>query len=80
MPVLHPRETGDVTMGSERLKMAKHVLGHKGFVLAVPVVHIGAAHALEARGVDGLVGIAYGTPIARGIYLGELVKQGVKIV
>ena len=64
LPVLHAREAGDATMRSERLEVAKHVLGNEGFVLAVPVVHIGTAYLLEARGVDGLVGIAHGTAIA----------------
>ena len=64
LPMLHVGEASDVAMGSMRREMAKHVLGHKGFVLAVPVVYIGAAYALEARGIDGLVGFAYGTPIA----------------
>ena len=64
LPMLHARKAGDTAVGSERLEVAKHILGYKGLVLPVPVVHIGAAYTLEARGVDGLVGIAHGTAIA----------------
>ena len=64
LPMLHAGEAGDVAMWSECFEMAEHILGHKGLVLAVPVVHIGAAYILQTRGVDGLVGIAHGTPIA----------------
>lgn len=47
LPVLHTREAGDTAVGSERLEVAKHVFGHKGLVLSVPVVHIGTAYTLE---------------------------------
>ena len=80
LPVLHAGEAGDVAMGSERFEMAEHVLGHKGFVLTIPVVHVGTAYALEARGIDGLVGIAHGTPIARGVHLGKFIEQSIEIV
>ena len=55
LPMLHAVEAGDVAMWSECLEMTEHVLGHKGFVLTIPVVHVGTAYALEARGIDGLV-------------------------
>ena len=64
LPMLHAREAGDVTMGSERCEVAKHIFGHKGFVLTIPIMHIGTAHTLEARSVDGLVCIAHGTALA----------------
>ena len=80
LPMLHVRKAGDVTMGSERCEVAKHILGHEGFVLTLPKVHISAAYVFKTRGVDGLVGIAHGTPIARGIDLGKLVEQGIEVV
>ena len=49
-------------------------------MLSVPIVDIGAAYTLEARGVYGLVSIAHGTAIARGIHLGEFVEQGIEVV
>ena len=64
LPMLHAREASDVAMGSECREMAKHVFGYEGFVLAVPVVYIGAVDTLKARSIDRLVGIAHGTSIA----------------
>ena len=46
LTVLHAREAGYTAVGSERLEVAKHVLGYESLVLPVPVVHIGAAYSL----------------------------------
>lgn len=47
LAVLHVGEAGDMAVGSECFEVTEHVLGYEGFVLAVPIMYVGAADSLQ---------------------------------